>query len=254
MKNKISLFLFLLLLIADILYFVLISDSFYQEYIADTFVYWGYPQWGWLYSDQNTYLIFNLSYLFILLLCILGCIWFYRKKSVKFAWILVLLPIISAAVSWYMPFYNWNKQFEIYMSEKGNDKSRIPAGKWWASAEQMQKYYDASAWERLKGCFGRGEWPGGYALWGDYRMWLLPDLATDTKGRRGMVIHGGTQKASPWGIDMGDNVIDFAIRLRQAKKAIPMNVNYSEAQNSQEDSSSNSIESWNVDDTKVTEE
>ena len=105
-------------------------------------------------------------------------------------------------------------------------KSRIPEGKWWVSAEQMQKYYDASFWERAKGFFGRGEWPGGYPLWGDYRVWLLPDLATDTMGRRGMVIHGGVKKSSPWGIDMGDNILDFAIQLRSAKTALPMNINY----------------------------
>lgn len=226
MKNKIFLFTLALLLVADVFYFVLISDSFYQEYVADNFVYWGYPQWGWLYKNQDTYLTFNIVYLLIMLLCMAGAFFLQKRKSFKWACAFALLPILSALFSWYMPYYNWNQQFEIYNLEKGNDQSRIPEGKWWVSAEQMQKYYDSSFWERTKGYFGRGEWPGGYALWGDYRMWLLPDLATDTKGRRGMVIHGGTKKSSPWGIDMGDNVIDFAIQLRRAKGAMPLNVNY----------------------------
>ena len=56
-------------------------------------------------------------------------------------------------------------------------------------------------------------------------MGRLPD-STDTLGRRGMVFHGGTKNSSPWGIDMGDDIIDFAIQLRQNKGPMDIEVRY----------------------------
>ncbi len=226
MKKIAGYVFFCLLAAANLFYLVLTADSFYQEYLQDNFVYWGYPQWGWLYSDPEVYFSFHSIYIPFLVVMTIAGIFLWRKKYVKTALGVLLLPLLTAAAFLYMPFYNWNQQFEIYTAEKTNEKSRVPEGKWWVSVDQMQRYYDASVWERLKGAFGRGEWPGGYALWGDYRVWMLPDFTTDTLGRRGMVIHGGTQESSPWGIDMGDNVIDLAIQLRSNKKPVELNVRY----------------------------
>ena len=226
--------MFTLILLLDVIYFFLIFDSFYKEYVADNFVYWGYPQWGWLYANQNTYLTFNVIYLISLFLCMAGATLLWFRKYVKSAFFLSFIPLLSAAVFSYMPTYNRNQLFETYGVSENGDESRIPEGKWWVSAEQMQKYYDSSAWERMKGYFGRGEWPGGYTMWGDYRVWLLPDLATDTKGRRGLVIHGGTLNSSPWGIDLGNNVIDFVIYLRSVKKAVPLSIGYGKNNNDEQ--------------------
>ena len=118
MRNKIGLFLFGLFWGINILYFLLIADSFYQEYLADNFVYWGYPQWGWMYAEQNRYLVFNLSYLLLLFLCLVFAFYSWKKSYKKIASLALILPIISACISWYMPFYNWNRQFEIYNLEK----------------------------------------------------------------------------------------------------------------------------------------
>ena len=216
----------LVLAVMNAVYLALTADSFYLEYVKDEFVYWGYPQWGWMYSDPKIYLWFNVLYLAFLLLLFAAGLFLIGKKRLKTGTALLLLPLLTAAAFLYMPTYNWNRQFAVFNAERTNENSRIPEGKWWVSLDQMQRYYDASLWERLKGRFGRGEWPGGYAVWGDYRIWLLPDFSTDTLGRRGMVFHGGTKNSSPWGIDMGDDIIDFAIQLRQNKGPMDIEVRY----------------------------
>ena len=141
MKHKIFLFLFIGIGVFDLAYLTLVADSFYQEYLADTFVYWGYPQWGWLYADHKVYLIFNVIYLSSMLLCMIGASWLWFKKYTKSAFIFSILPLLSAAVFSYMPTYNRNQLFEKYGESENGDESRIPEGKWWASADQMQKYY-----------------------------------------------------------------------------------------------------------------
>ena len=58
----------LVLAVLNAVYLALTADSFYLEYVKDEFVYWGYPQWGWMYSDPKIYLWFNVLYLAFLLL------------------------------------------------------------------------------------------------------------------------------------------------------------------------------------------
>ncbi len=226
MKKTTGYLLFVAVVLFNLFYLALTADSFYWEYVKDTFVYWGYPQWGWMYSDPKVYFWFNLLYLAFLLVMFVAAIGLAWKKKLKAGFVVLLIPLLTAGAFLYMPTYNWNRQFAIFNAERTTENSRIPAGKWWASLDQMQRYYDVSGWERLKGYFGRGEWPGGYAMWGDYRIWLLPDFATDTLGRRGMVLHGGTKNSSPWGIDMGDDIIDFAIQLRQNDGPMNIDVRY----------------------------
>lgn len=226
--KALSYFVLPLTLVAGLFYLALTADSFYREYVLDRFVYWGYPQWGWLYADAGTYLRFNIVYILFLVLCMVGGVWLWRAKRLKTAVVLLLLPPVTAAAFVYLPTYTWNRQFDIFNRDNvsGEDKSRIPAGKWWISKDQMQRYKDISGWEKAKGWFGRGEWPGGYTTWGEYRVWLLPDLLTDTKGRRGMVIHGGTRQGSPWGINLADNIVDLAIELRRSRGPLELNVRY----------------------------
>ena len=114
----------------------------------------------------KVYLWFNVFYLLFLVVLPVAAVWLWRRRFRKTSLILSVLPLLSAAVFAYMPNYNWNRQFEIFEAERTIENSRIPAGRWWASAEQMQRYDDNSAWEKFKGYFGRGEWPGGYPIWG----------------------------------------------------------------------------------------
>ena len=151
----------LVLAVLNAVYLALTADSFYLEYVKDEFVYWGYPQWGWMYSDPKIYLWFNVLYLAFLLLLFAAGLFLIGKKRLKTGTALLLLPLLTAAAFLYMPTYNWNRQFAVFNAERTNENSRIPEGKWWVSLDQMQRYYDASLWERLKGRFGRGEWPGG---------------------------------------------------------------------------------------------
>ena len=51
---------------------------------------------------------------------------------------------------------------------------------------------------------------------------------TDDLGRRGLVIHGGIKNSSPWGIDMGNAIVDFAIKLREADAPLELNLSYDE--------------------------
>ncbi len=226
MKKTIICLAFALATVLNVVYLALIIDSFWQEYVKDNFFYWGYPQWGWMYSAPKLYFWFNVCYLGFLAAALFAGLFLVAKRRLKTGAAFLLLPLLTAVMFFYMPSYNWQRHLDMLRTEQKQEYGRLPEGKWWVSTEQMQRYYDASLWERLKGRFGRGEWPGGYALWGDYRIWLLPDFLTDTKGRRGMVLHGGTQKKSPWGIDMGDNIIDFAIQLRQNKEPTEIVVRY----------------------------
>lgn len=58
--------------------------------------------------------------------------------------------------------------------------------------------------------FGGGEWPGGTAAWGRHRFWLTPKAGTETFGRDGFSIHGGTAPGSAGCIDLTDEMDEFA--------------------------------------------
>ena len=130
----------LVLAVLNAVYLALTADSFYLEYVKDEFVYWGYPQWGWMYSDPKIYLWFNVLYLAFLLLLFAAGLFLIGKKRLKTGTALLLLPLLTAAAFLYMPTYNWNRQFAVFNAERTNENSRIPEGKWWVSLDQMQRY------------------------------------------------------------------------------------------------------------------
>lgn len=209
-----------------LVYFMLVGESFIQEYVLDNFFYWGFPQWGWMYASPKIYLWFNIFYLLFLAIFILLGIIELLKHHKQNAFIYLGCVIVTVMFFYYAPESNWNKQFAIFNAEKTIENSRVPEGKWWVSAQNMDRFEDQNAWSKLKGKFGRGLWPGGYPIWGEYRIWLRPDMATNTKGRRGLVFHGGEKNASPWGIDMGKDIVDFAIRLRQSGQPLDIVISY----------------------------
>lgn len=48
----------LVLAVLNAVYLALTADSFYLEYVKDEFVYWGYPQWGWMiFRSENLPLV-----------------------------------------------------------------------------------------------------------------------------------------------------------------------------------------------------
>ena len=87
----------LVLAVLNAVYLALTADSFYLEYVKDEFVYWGYPQWGWMYSDPKIYLWFNVLYLAFLLLLFAAGLFLIGKKRLKTGTALLLLPLLTAS-------------------------------------------------------------------------------------------------------------------------------------------------------------
>lgn len=227
MKAKIMWPLIIAAAVVNVIYLGLVVDSFVTEYVMDKFSHWGFPQWGWMYADTEVYVSFNICYILLMAVLLAAAVILAAKKCLIAAFLCLIPELLSMGWFWYAPNYNFQKQFDIFMQEKGATYTRIPEGKWWVFKDQLERYDDASDWEKLKGYFGRGEWPGGYPIWGEYRVWLLPDLATDTLGRRGMVLHGGTMDKSPWGINLRDDVLDMAIGVRESNNPLEMKFEYS---------------------------
>ena len=151
----------------------------------------------------------------------------YRTDFRRSMLIALGVAIISIG-NMHVPEYNRYHQFKIFENEKGDDSSRIPAGVWVVGKKTLQSYNDQSLLGKIKGWWGRGDWPGGTDLWGNYRIWLVPQLGTDIKNRRGLVIHGGNKHSSPWGIDMGSEIDDFAQHLQESNTPLELNIDYND--------------------------
>lgn len=203
----------------NLLYIAVLSDSLITEYFLDRFFYWGYPQWGILYSSPRFFLWFNLIYL-LFLAAGMVCVYFLRRNPVRSFIVAAFVTVLSLA-NLYVPYYNWNSQFKAY-----EDGARIPEGNWFLMTGSMQRYADQNMMMKLKGWWGRGDWPGGYAFWGDYRIWMQPDADTNDQGRRGFVLHGGTRQGSPWGINIGEEMLDFAMKTRGINAPLELNMRY----------------------------
>ncbi len=62
--------------------------------------------------------------------------------------------------------------------------------------------------------------------WGNYRAPLDPKPETDTKGRKGMYIHGGKKPGSKGCIDLGEHDKDLLPKLKGHKGKVPVSVKY----------------------------
>ena len=223
MKKILSIFAVILGL-WNLFYIFILGHSFVTEYFESKFYYWGYPQWGTLYETPDFFMKFNVVYL-LLLLVGMFLAWKWRANVKKAILPLVVIALLSFA-NMYVPSYNRSHQFDLYTAEDGTDLSRIPAGKWLVSNQMMESYNDQSFVTKAKGWFGRGDWPGNYAIWGDYRVWLVPGPDTSNEGRRGLVLHGGTKLGSPWGVNMGADVAEFANKLKDIPTPLELMVEY----------------------------
>ena len=208
----------------DLFYIIVLGHSLVNEYFMDKFIYWGYPQWGALYETPAFFARFNIVYLLILLACmLLAFLW--RANARKALMPLVLVAVLSL-INMYVPNYTRNHEFAKYLTADGVDNSRIPAGRWLVSNQMMESYLDQSFMTKAEGLFGRGEWPGNAAIWGEYRVWLVPGSNTSAEGRRGLVLHGGTKEGSPWGVNMGKDVSEFANQLKDIPNPLELTVEY----------------------------
>ncbi len=106
------------------------------------------------------------------------------------------------------------------------NKGPIPEGSYTVDPARTQSYSSTSTWDRLKGNIGLGTWPGGTESWGDTRTWLTPMKGTNTYGRSGFSIHGGTTPGSAGCIDLTKNNNSFHSWLKSYGKPVKLNVKY----------------------------
>ena len=69
-------------------------------------------------------------------------------------------------------------------------------------------------------------WPGGYASWGDHRVWLEPAKETNTFGRDKFSIRGGVAFGSAGCFDLRTEISDFIKWFEQNKKDVILHVKY----------------------------
>lgn len=209
----------------NIFYIFVLCNSVVVEYFENKFFYWGFPQWGFLYSSPKFFLCFNLIYIAFLVLLTIAA-YYLRKAPLKSLLAVSVITLLSV-LNLFFSDYVWQKQFSLFKTEQGKDMSRIPEGVWVVSKERLQSYNDQNLMMKIKGWWGRGDWPGGQRIWGEYRVWLVPDYNTESKGRRGMVLHGGNKVGSPWGINVGEGISRLADFLLENSKPMELTVDYS---------------------------
>ena len=225
MNKKLSYRLLALCCIWNTFYILVLLESLISEYFMDKFYYWGYPQWGRLYSSPRFFLWFNIFYILLLSGAMIFS-WIHRHSDFRRAFLIAIAVAVISIANMHVSEYNRNHQFKVMKAEQGEDGSRIPAGTWIVGSKTLQSYADQGLMNKIKGWWGRGDWPGGLDIWGQYRVWLLPHTSTDTQNRRGLVIHGGNKQKSPWGINMGDEIIGFAERLKSSDAPLELEINY----------------------------
>lgn len=111
-------------------------------------------------------------------------------------------------------------------SQKLKDKGPIPEGQYNVDPARTQSISDISSWDRFKGNFGGGTWPGLEKSWGEHRTWLTPVGETNTFGRSGFTIHGGAVPGSAGCIDLTSRNNSFHSWLKSHGKPILLNVKY----------------------------
>ena len=121
---------------------------------------------------------------------------------------LVLHENGGAILNWPAVSGRPGKQVPEFQAQR--DQGPLPEGYYQFKVSGLQKYDEISDWQKLKGAFGRGEWRGGPDSWGRYRFWLTPAPGTETFGRSGFTIHGGSTPGSAGCIDLTDEMDEFA--------------------------------------------
>jgi RHS repeat-associated protein len=130
-----------------------------------------------------------------------------------------------------MPGLSWGatSEREGYQSslfQSVADKGHILEGSYTVDPARTLSYSSTSTWDRFKGNIGLGTWPGGKDSCGEFRTWLTPMQETNTYGRSGFSIHGGTTAGSAGFIDITMNNNSFHSWLKSYGKHVKLNVKY----------------------------
>lgn len=123
------------------------------------------------------------------------------------------------------PQYGQSGQ-DAYQNKSSQDipnKGPIPEGTYWANQDQRQYINLRNAG---LGIINAGAWPGSLASWGLRRVWLKPDVDTNTYGRTNLSIHGGWSKGSRGCIDIPGQTKQLDTFMNQCQDSVPVYVNY----------------------------
>ena len=90
----------------------------------------------------------------------------------------------------------------------------------------MQFYKDISWGDRQRSAIGFGTWRGGTDSWGNSRVWLDASKNTNTYGRSGFSIHGGSVPGSAGCIDLISSMDDFTKGFENNGHDLIINVKY----------------------------
>ena len=115
---------------------------------------------------------------------------------------------------------------DAYQNKSSQDipnKGPIPEGTYWANQDQRQYINLRNAG---LGIINAGAWPGSLASWGLRRVWLKPDVDTNTYGRTNLSIHGGWSKGSRGCIDIPGQTKQLDTFMNQCQDSVPVYVNY----------------------------
>lgn len=91
------------------------------------------------------------------------------------------------------------------------DHGPLPKGAYEINVDEIQQIGDL---EDAVGRLGLPNWQGGRPSWGNYRAWLTPKPRTQTYGRGGFAIHGGSEPGSAGCIDLTDTMDEFVDLMR----------------------------------------
>ena len=103
------------------------------------------------------------------------------------------------------------------------NKGPIPEGTYYANQDRRQ---NITAFDTVAGIVGHGKWAGSLPAWGTSRVWLNPDMNTNTYGRDGFSIHGGWSKGSAGCIDIPWQTGKLNNYLDDCQDSVPVYVKY----------------------------
>jgi hypothetical protein len=106
------------------------------------------------------------------------------------------------------------------------NKGPLPEGSYMVDPARTQYFSDLSTWQKFKSTFGGSTWPGGETSWGNVRTWITPMEGTNTYGRSGFSIHGGTVPGSAGCIDLTKDNNAFHSWLKSYGQPVKLNVKY----------------------------
>ena len=106
------------------------------------------------------------------------------------------------------------------------DKGPIPEGAYDVKQSELQFIGNRSALATVAAEAGFTAWPGGESSWGQSRVWLSPASGTNTLGRSGFSVHGGSYPGSAGCIDLTSNMPSFTSRVQSYGRDLRLTVKY----------------------------